>query len=108
MGKANDMKKYLVMALGLGLLAGPAPAMTNQAPGSVPDVLMTDVQAGTVERIDGSAFTVKGKTYFLSAATGIYNSDGRSSAAHLAVGKPVSFTVIDDASKNRIKQLWIH
>lgn len=103
------MKHYFAVTLGLVLMAGPVAAMTNQARGTVPDVLMTDIEAaGIVERIDGSALTVKGKVYYLSAAASIYKGDGPGSAAHLAVGKSVRLTVVDDASKNRIKQLWIH
>lgn len=90
-------------------LAAPAQAMTSTPRGAVPDVLMSEVQGGVVEAIEGTALKVKGKTYFLSATAVIYGNDGaRSGVQRLAPGKAVSFTVIDDASKNRIKQLWIN
>lgn len=102
------MKHYCAMLM-LVLAAGAAQAITVAPAAATPEVLMSDVGSGVVEQVDGLSFKVKGKFYFLSGTAAIYERDGSRGSAHRVVkGRAVTFTVIDDASKNRIKQLWLN
>lgn len=101
------MIKYLIGALALAA-AGAAHAVTNAPPPAEPKVLMQHTSSGTVEKMAGSSLQVGGKPYTVTGQTRVFdNSGAASSAALLAVGQVIRFTLARDGSQQRIKELWI-
>lgn len=106
------MNTLSIAALALAALAataGPAQAVTNSPRNPAePKVLMQHTQKGVVEKIGGSGVTVEGKTYFVSGQTRVFDHAGNpGSTARLAVGRAIQFTLTQDGSQQRIKELWI-
>lgn len=92
----------------IALLPLPALAVTNATPTAAPVVLMTELEMGVVERFTSTSIQVGGKTLFLSVATPIYDRDGnRLAAPRIAPGTRVKFTLSDESTRQRIKELWL-
>ncbi len=91
-------------ALAAALLGAPCLAITTSAPVSV----QASLKQGVIEQM-GSTLRINGKDYAFSAATAVvYDRKGaHSSAAKLAVGKTVAFSVAEEGKQARIKELWI-
>ena len=86
----------------------PALAVTDATPTAAPVVLMTEIEMGVIERFTSTSIQVGGKTFFLSAATPVYDRDGnRLAAPRIELGTQVKFTLADERPRQRIKQLWL-
>ena len=103
------MKTLCLLVLTLSLPALPAQAVTIVAPSEAPKVLMTDIEIGVVERFTSTSIQVGGRTFFWSPATPVYDRNGnRLGAPRIEPGTPVKFTLADETSRQRIKELWIN
>ena len=100
----------LACLLGCAALPMPAAAITTAvAPGSM-HAPAGHVQQGVVELVTpGSTLRVNGRAYvFSTAASTVYDRHGkRMSTPRVAAGQTVRFTVIEDGSQLRIKELWL-
>jgi hypothetical protein len=88
----------------LALLGTPCLAVTSASPGAAHATLLQ----GVIEQ-SGSALRINGKNYALSSATTVIHdrSGARVSAAQLVAGKTVAFSIANEGSQARIKELWL-
>lgn len=88
----------------LALLATPCQAASV----SNPDAVQANLRQGVIEQM-GGALRISGKNYAFSSATAVvHDSKGASSSAsRLALGQTVVFSIVEEGSQARIKELWI-
>ncbi|MES2015150.1 MAG: hypothetical protein V4484_01540 [Pseudomonadota bacterium] len=89
--------------LALALLGAPCQAITSSPAGSV----QANLKQGVIEQL-GSVLRISGKSYAFSSAAVVRDHKGApSSAARLAVGQTVAFSIVEEGRQARIKDLWI-
>lgn len=95
---------FLALALALALGSAPCRAMTTSAS----DAPRTVLGQGVVEKLSGTTLRINGKDYTIASPSAIFERGGaRANPARLVVGKTVAFSLADEGTQPRIKELWI-
>lgn len=90
--------------LALALAGAPCQAMTTSA-STAPRAALGQ---GVVEKLSGTTLRINGKDYTIVSPGAVFERGGaRANPARLAVGKTVAFSLSDEGTPARIKELWI-
>jgi hypothetical protein len=91
----------LMLALALG--GAPSQAMTTTDQ-TAPRAALGQ---GVIEQVSGATLRINGKTYTLASGAIFERNGARANPARLAAGKTVAFSLVDEGTPARIKELWL-
>jgi hypothetical protein len=102
--------RFLILPALLVALCAPAAAITTAVAPGAAQVPAGHVQQGVIELVvPGSTLKISGRAYVYSSVVSlVHDRHGkRITSPRLAVGQTVRFTVSEDGSQLRIKELWM-